>query len=74
MSLFTSPQKLAGFFIHRETKLYFEFREIRDEWGISLGFTHEIAVNTLGINGDQGYRCARVLKTVAHVAVDEADG
>ena len=43
---------------------YFTYKETNDAWAISQGCTHEVDVL-------DGVRFARVLKTVAHVCVDE---
>jgi hypothetical protein len=44
---------------------YFSYRPTSNEWAISQGLTHEIDCGEV-------HRFARVLKTVAHVAIDEA--
>ena len=54
----------AGEFQHKETRCHFTYKATNDAWATSHGFTHEIDVL-------DGVRFARVLKTVAHVAVDE---
>ena len=72
MSYFASAYAgQTGTFQHRETKCWFEFRPCTHEYGLKQGFTHEIAVSTHGINGDCGFRFARILKTVAKILVDE---
>jgi hypothetical protein len=55
----------SGEFFLPETKRWFTFKSSRHDWGIHHGLPHEVDVL-------DGTRPARVLKTVAHVAVDEA--
>ena len=71
MSHFMNPTKCCGAFTHRKTKCYFEFRATDNEWALEQGFDYEVAVATQGFLNDQWYRFARILKTVAHVLVDE---
>jgi len=71
MALFSKPLNVIGCFRHRETRHDFEFRATDNEWALSQGMTHEVGVAGEGLAGDYGYRFARVLKTVAHIAVDE---
>ena len=58
--------KLAGHFIERDYGHWFDYRLTADPWALSHGLQHEIAVGQLG-----EIRFGNVLKTVAHVAVDE---
>lgn len=55
----------------KSTKSQFEFRATDNEWALEQGFCYEVAVATQGFLNDQGYRFARILKTVAHILVDE---
>ncbi len=71
MAMFSKPRNLSGCFRHKETRCQFEFRKTFNEWAIAQGMTHEVAVSGEGLAGDYGYRFARVLKTIAHVLVDE---
>ena len=71
MSHFYNPTSVCGRFIHRETKCHFEFRATDNEWALEQGFGYEVAVATQGMKNDQGYRFARLLKTVAHILVDQ---
>lgn len=58
----------VGCFRHRETRCTFEYRPTADEWALDRGFPFEVAVgDTIGYP----YRFARILETVAYVAVDE---
>ena len=69
MSYATAPANVIGEFYHRETGCFFEFAlPAADEFRPFPDAPHKVAV--LG-----GWRWATVLKTVAHVIVDEdADG
>lgn len=71
MAYFIKPTNCCGAFTHKETKAYFEFRATDNEWALAKGFGYEIAVATQGFLNDSGVRFARILKTVAHVLVDE---
>lgn len=62
---------VAGCFQHKSTKSRFEFRATDNEWALQQGFGYEVAVATKGFCNDQGFRFARLLKSVAHVLVDE---
>lgn len=73
MAMFSNPRNLSGCFRHRETRHQFEFRITNNEWALNQGLTHEVAVAGEGLAGDYGYRFARVLKTIAHIAVDEGE-
>ena len=55
----------SGEFYLPETKLWFTFKSSTHQWGIEHGLPHEVDVL-------DGARPPRVLKTVAHVAIDEA--
>lgn len=63
--------RVIGCFQHKETKCRFEFRATDNEWALEQGFGYEVAVATQGLLSDQGFRFARLLKTVAHILVDE---
>jgi hypothetical protein len=60
----------VGCFQHRETKAIFEFRPTKSEWAFDHNLDYEIAV---GDGFGFGYRYAKILQTVAYVAVDEND-
>lgn len=64
MALSFAPA-LKGEFQNTETKKWFSYVETKDAWAVSQGLTHEIHVL-------DGVRFGNVLKTVAHIAVDEA--
>lgn len=54
-------------FKEKEFGRYFTAQETTDEWALSHGLTHEYV-------SEGGYRrYLKLLKTVAYVAVDEAD-
>ena len=57
----------AGEFYHRETKARFEFRPTADTWAAQHGLEWEIAMS------DGSVRFARLLQTVAYIAVDVND-
>jgi hypothetical protein len=64
----TIEQPGSGEFFLPETGRWFTFKDSSHPWGRQHGLPHEVDV----LNGT---RAARILKTVAHVAVDErADG
>jgi len=66
MGYFTSPgPKPIGAFQEKEHGHWFEYRPTSDEWALSQGLTHEIAV----AYGEKRY--AQVKKTVVYVAIDE---
>jgi hypothetical protein len=62
MLRFTPPS--TGEFRNRETGRYFTYRPTNDAWAAEQGFAHEIDVL-------DGVRYGNVLKTVAHICVDE---
>jgi hypothetical protein len=64
---------LAGSFKHQETKKTFEFAPTKDEWALEHGLPFEIAVHWWPERNFTEVRFARILKTVAHVAVDMND-
>lgn len=57
---------IAGTFTHAETGKHFTYVPTTDEWALSMGLLDTIDVL-------DGVRFAKVLKTVAYVAVDEAE-
>jgi hypothetical protein len=60
-------EKVEGEFIHRETKVRFEWTVGAPcQWAAERSATHTIFVT-------DGTRPARVLKTVAYIGVDEED-
>ncbi len=62
--------KIIGSFTEKTHSNHFEFKLVECAlWG-EWGCTHEVAVG--GVHGYH-YRGAKVLKTVAYIAVDEAD-
>lgn len=54
----------TGEFREREHGRHFTYRLTTDDWALKQGFAHEIDVL-------DGVRYGNVLKTVAHVCVDE---
>ena len=63
-----SGDKIIGFFTEKDQGKDFEFRLVECPVWKEQGCTHEVAVG--GVHGYR-YRGAKVLKTVAYVAVDE---
>jgi hypothetical protein len=59
---------VGGQFQEREYKKYFEFRPTQNKWALEHGLNFEIAV---GPGREPEIRFAKILKTVAYVAVDE---
>lgn len=55
-----------GIFVEKEFGKYFEFSNTPSDWGRTIGATHQVYVL-------DGLRDAKILKTVAYVAVDEDD-
>ena len=64
MSMFNNS-KIAGSFQEKEHGKYFDYRYSQNWWGRSHGFDYEIAV------GIDTALCAKILKTVAYVVIDE---
>ena len=62
-----SPEGKTGDFQEASQGHWFTYQPTKDVWALSHGFTHEVDVL-------DGIRYTRVLKTVAHVCVDEVDG
>lgn len=63
-----SPEGKTGEFKEASVGNWFTYQDTKDAWALSHGFTHEVDVL-------DGVRYAKVLKTVAHICVDEdADG
>lgn len=62
----TLRQPDSGEFFLPETRCWFTFKPSQSQWGIQHGLPHEVDVL-------DGTRAARVLKTVAYVAIDEAN-
>jgi hypothetical protein len=73
MSFAPAPDQrlVIGGFQHKVTGKWFEFRTLvqRTDW-IPVGFDYEIYVCSRPVN-DSGIRYAKILKTVAHVVIDE---
>lgn len=69
MAYFKETIELGGQFKEKEYGNFFEFRPTQNPWAIENGLEFEIAVgpdyNNLQV------RFAKILKTVAYVAVDE---
>jgi hypothetical protein len=61
----TTPKTIGDF---REVSVgnYFTYRESQNDWGLALGYPHEVFTGHYWIP-------AKVLKTVAHIVVDEAE-
>lgn len=59
---------IIGSFYHKETDVFFEYSTNTEDMTTSWEFPHKIWV----LNGT-AFRYARVLKTVAYIAVDEDD-
>lgn len=66
MSIAPDNKTPVGCFENVETKKTFEYGEASDSWAAKYNLKHEIYVA-------DGVRFAKVLKTVAYVAVDEAE-
>lgn len=67
----TGDSSIIGMFTEKEVGNYFEYSHNND--GVMEDYPHLVWV-TNPIEGiDQGYRYARVLKTVAYIVVDEDD-
>lgn len=65
MSYFKETIQFGGSFKEKEFGKYFEFRPTSNPWAMSQGLEFEIALT----NGE--IRFAKILKTVAYVAIDE---
>lgn len=53
-----------GEFQEKDYGKYFTYKNTSDEWALSQGFYHEVDVL-------DGVRYAKVLTTIAHIAIDE---
>lgn len=62
--MIASEANNAGMFQEYDRKNYFTYRMTQNAWAIANDLTHEIDVL-------DGVRFAKVLKTVAHVCIDE---
>lgn len=67
MSFWIHATDVVGTFVEKDTGNVFEFSTA--DQPVFPGFDHRVWVG--GVVNDQGYRFARVLKTVAYVVVDE---
>jgi hypothetical protein len=63
--MWTENAKNVGEFQEKDHHRHFTYRPTTDAWALQNNLTHEIDVL-------DGFRFARILKTVAYVAVDEA--
>lgn len=75
MAYYTHTEQPIGKFILRENSNHFEY-SLNDEvdnysMSMSVDYPHRVWVG--GYPQGSGWRYARVLKTVAHVVIDEAD-
>ena len=61
-----NPEGKTGEFQESSYGKWFTYQATQNPWALEMGFTHEVDVL-------DGVRFARVLKTVAHVCVDEDD-
>lgn len=61
----------VGSFLEKDYGNYFEFSNNTEEMTTSWLFPHIVWVTTPKEGIDSGWRYARVLKTVAYIAVDE---
>lgn len=61
-----SPEGKTGEFQEASQGHWFTYQPTTSQWALERGFTHEIDVL-------DGVRFAKILKTVAHVCVDEDD-
>ena len=59
-----SPEGKTGEFQEASYGKWFTYQVTTNPWALEQGFTHEVDVL-------DGVRFARILKTVAHVCVDE---
>ena len=75
MGFYTYATDVIGTFVEKDFGEYFEYSLNPDHGGFvdHEQFPHIIWLGCKGICGDQGYRYARVLKTVAYVVTDEDD-
>ena len=76
MAYYTYTKDPIGVFVEKDTGNYFEYSDIGDDpmmYEENGGFTHKVWVGGGGVCGDQGYRYAVVMKTVALICVDEDD-
>jgi hypothetical protein len=68
MAYFQETIPVGGQFQEKEFKRYFEYRPTQNPWALANGLNYEIAV---GPDRIPQVRFAKILKTVAYVAVDE---
>lgn len=65
--MFDFNTKIAGRFTEKEVNNTFDYKLTDDPWAIAQGFHHEIDC------GHGQFRFGNILKTVAHICVDDAD-
>lgn len=68
MSYFKTPCTIDGIFTEIEFRKSFEYRKTSNSWALENGLKFEIAIGPL-----EEVRFAKILKTVAYVAVSEDD-
>ena len=77
MAYYTHTEQPIGRFILRKNSNHFEYslNDEVDDYSRSMAekYPHRVWWGGKGIGGGSGWRYARVLKTVAHVVIDEAD-
>ena len=69
MAYWIHTQDPIGQFVEKEAGNYFEFSNNDEEDSVMSGWPHKVWVG--GLANDQGFRYARVLKTVAYLVLDE---
>lgn len=67
----TGDGSIIGRFNEVDVNRMFEFSENRDDMTGAWDFPHKVWVTNPRPGIDHGFRYARVLKTVAYIAVDE---
>ena len=80
MALYTYTKDPIGQFVEKDTGNYFEY-SLNDEMvlappahgGRNMVFPHKVWVGGEGVCGMQGWRHAKVGKTVVHIITDEDD-
>jgi hypothetical protein len=74
MGYYTYTKDPIGMFVEKEHGNTFEYSVNDDASEFGANYPHKVWVGSQLIGGDQGYRYAKVMKTVAYVIVDEDEG